>query len=43
LVTEGGACAAAPDTESSSPKANKSACFIIEAKRPPRTLVPRPQ
>jgi hypothetical protein len=42
LVTEGGACAAAPCTESSSPKAKKSVCFVMQGKRPSRTQVPRP-
>jgi hypothetical protein len=33
VVSEGGACADAPDTESISPKLRRSACFIIPRKR----------
>ncbi|MGB7122207.1 MAG: hypothetical protein WBE02_21020, partial [Bradyrhizobium sp.] len=40
-VAEGGACAAAPCTESIIPKAKRSACFVIPRERASRSLVPR--
>jgi hypothetical protein len=40
VVAEGGAWAAAPCTETISPKVRRSACFVIRRKRTRRALVP---